>query len=203
MKIELKESKTLRGQVDAEQSNLVKLQMELNAAQQRISELNAALSAKRAEKHDPINEAALQMIAGEKVNVFNMDASHTELEELRKRSVILREAIKIQSSNVDKAKFNFSRVAGNELRSVYREKVRGMVKGVIALAKAIEDERDFRDALQQQGIGFGSAFGNGMVFTKMGALRDRDSRAAYYLREVISGGWFTLEEIEAMKAGKV
>jgi hypothetical protein len=91
--------------------------------------------------------------------------------------------------------------AAKDMRPAYRTKVLDIVKCVIALSKAVEREAEFRDDLRKEGIGTGSIFGNGMTFTKIGHLSDRNSRAAYYLRDVIYNGWFTEAEIEDLKKG--
>ncbi len=187
-------------ELEEAQRKLREVQMKHGDTISRVNDIDNNLSELKERKESPVTTAAHKMLSGEQVTGFDMTLLLGQRDELQRTKSILDEAIRIQRAEVDGAASRFSRAAGAELRPDYRKKAHAIIKAVVALSRAISDEREFRNEMERAGVSSTLALGNGATFTKIGELKDHSSRASFYLREMIRDGWVTDAELQKITA---
>lgn len=187
--------------LEQERGKLIGFQVELDQVDRRISEINGVLSAEGKADTNPITDGAMRLLAGEEVKPIEYSPLHDEQANLQRKRRVLKEAIRLQQDKINQAQTQFSVQAGKDMAPQYKALVKDIAAAVIALSNAVAAESQFRDQLNKQGINFGPAFGNGMTFTKVGHLDEDNSRASYYLRDVVREGWLSETEVQKMIRG--
>jgi hypothetical protein len=177
------------------------LQNEKDEVQRKIGEIDGKIREVRSTKQsDAVATAAQLLLDGKYTRPEDVNPLFQERDDLAIRRKVLFEAIRLQEEIVNNVRMEYSRLVGQSRKDEYAVIVRQMVKAVIDLSRAIEREIAFRDDFRAQGISFEAGFRQTLMFTRHGVLSDRNSRAQMYLREVITSGKITKEEVERMVA---
>jgi hypothetical protein len=190
----------LKRQFEAEQTKWNDLKVERDQIQGDIDILDNRFHEMNPPGKDPIKEAAKLMLNGKYNAPGDISPLLTKRDDLATKRRVILIAIKMQEDIVNTAHYQYSKAFGESRRSEYQAIVKAQVRAVVALARVIETERAFRESLfRDKGLSFGAGLGHSMIFTATGELRDRHSKASYYLRQVVSAGWITEIELEEMK----
>jgi hypothetical protein len=198
LEMEIKEARAARAEA---KEKLDELSLKRIEAEKRIQEIEGITrKAGEPQEENPLTKAARSLINGEDISPVNIAPLFEEKADLARKKRILDEAIRLQRQTLEDATRCLSAIVGKVRRPEHRENIKNHVRALIAVGKSIEKILEFQESFRVEGLSSEHGTGNAIYMTKIGSLRDRDSRLNYYIRELVQGGWIKKEEVEAMKA---
>lgn len=147
---------------------LTEVQLELAAVEQRRDALLLDLS-----RHVPasLTQQAETLLTGGTLIEQETKPLHDELSKLQARKRVLEEAIRLQRRHVETLTFRYAERICQNLRPDYLKIVQRVAATVAELGEALDEEREFREVLADQGVPYASYL-RPMPFFGVGGLRD-------------------------------
>jgi len=166
----------------AAQKRLGEVQLELVEVEKKIGGILTDLT-----HHTPLSftEKARALLAGKSL-ARETEPALTELGRLQERRRLLGEAIKLQRQSMQDLGYRFAERVCTDLRPDYIKIVARVAAAVAELGAALDEEREFRMALQEAGVEY-SSYLRPMPFLGVGGLDDPanpQTNAVLYLAEV-------------------
>jgi len=169
-----------------------KLHADLATAENEERAIETRIS--RAQIQTSIQVEAAALLGGKTIEAGFNPAERDVLERVRHRLVVLRQAIKQHAPVLDRAFGQASMAVCQELKPAYQAIIHEIGLALIALARAAEAERSFRDQLERVGVRFYLVL---MSFGALGDPLEYGSRITTWLREAVVEGFLRKDEVPA------
>lgn len=171
-------------QVEAAKGNWQKFNAEDNEIDREIGRLQSLMADPKKRAMEDLDRAAEAMIAGEEVDLAELDRRRDEINDLRSRPRVVRRAVELAKTKYDSEVSRASREICSHLKPHQRAIVKDLARALIALGEAAVIERDLRDELMTGGVIFSSEL-RPMPVGGLGDPRDRYSRISMWLNEAV------------------
>jgi hypothetical protein len=166
----------------AAKEKLVQLQLKREELEKITSEIR-----NRPKFPQTIEREAQKLLRSETLEIPPPQAlDDEELERTYREIQIVDRAIAVQKRNIEDLQREISGRVCQEVKPAYAEKIRAIVEAAQILAECAQQERDFREALTDQGI---TLTFQEMSFWKVGFSRDPYAFANIYARQAKQAGY--------------
>jgi hypothetical protein len=183
----------------AAQAKKIDLQNQLAAAERRRSDLYIQQSTRDVSRGSEISKFAdrLYQGAGGGDEIGPQTSLEDQLCAAEDRCNALRQAIARAEREIERIRLDeSSKLAAGGARDAYRKLERTTATQLFALLATVEDEREFRESIIDAGYVF-HQIGSPTVLRALGDPRDRNSRAAMFVAELIEGGFLAQSDVPA------
>lgn len=178
------------------EKRLIEIQQQITATDQEYQQQLFGITTQRQQRWtERLEQEALGVLDGTPPPAT---IEETKLLNLERKLKVLRRAETIHRQRMVELRSELSKTIAQQVQPEYATLVREMAQQTIKLAKLIEREQQFREALIDGDISFTSVF-QPCFLRGVGTTKDEHSRVNVFLREALRDGFLTHNEIEVLQ----
>lgn len=177
----------------------VDLQNQLASAEKLRSDLYLQQSTRDVSSGSEVSKLADRLFqgAGGGYEIGPQKSLQEQIDAAELRCNALRQALLLADREIERVRLDESvKLAAGGAREAYRKTQRTKATQLFALLSTIEQERESRESMIDAGYLF-HPIGSPCVLRALGDPRDRNSRAAMFVAELIAAGFLTAADLPA------